>query len=580
MKKTAPLLLVWALILLFVAPIDSIAQIIPSVTVAEPADADKLNPLTNLSATGSYVSEYLYSSLLGADKSSGEFVPVLAEALPEVSPDQKTYTYTLHPLARFNSGKKITSEDVAFSLKLIKNPKVEVGHKRGHYESIVDLVPLDDRSFQIVLSEPSPQALRITGGFPIFSREFMDEEDLLEEISLRALRKEGNLSADQLTDLETVARRLNAFGSSFQSYHSEAISGPYLLQSWKRNEEIVLEANKKWWGRKLDVPPNAFFKQNPELITFQILSEESQIRSAVFNRSVDLFTSVPPSLYFELSDIPSLHNQFEFHALPGASYEYIGMNLRGSARGRKPLFEDAEVRKAFAHLLNVDLLQQEVNFGLGERLAAECPNPLPGFKNEDLALIPHDPDKARAMLAAAGWADTDDNGLLDKVLKGEETQFVAEIIYNSNSPQRRAIAEAMQQEAMKAGILISVEGLPWQEYLSRLKSGDFDLYVGAWVSDPNEDSYQQIWHSKNWGSGSNFVGFGNADTDQLVEAYDHTVDQEQRKVLSRAMQQAIYDDQPYIFLWARQQSLIVRKNIQQANAYALRPGFWIAEWEP
>lgn len=580
MKKIAAPCIFWALVLASFFTNQSVAQVLTTVTVAEPADADKLNPLTNLSATGSYVSEYLYFSLLGAEKATGEFVPLLAESLPKVSEDMRTYTYRIHPQARFNSGKKISAEDVAFSMKLIKNPKVDIGHKRGHYDPILDIVPVDGLTFKIVLDQPSPQALRITGGFPIFSEEFLDEDKQLREISFQALQNPKALTGDQMTVLESVARKVNAFGSSFQSFHAEAVSGPYLLLEWKRNKSIVLEANKKWWGKKLGTPPNCFFKQNAAQISFQIMSDESQIRSAIFNRSVDLITSVPPSLFFELSDIPSLHNQFEFHALPGPSYEYIGMNNRGGQRGRKPLFEDGEVRRAMSHLVNVDLLQQEVNFGLGERISAECPNNLPGFKNEELQPIPFDPREAKVILEKAGWKDTDENGLLDKDLGGKNVQFVAEIIYNANAPHRRAIAEELQKAAMQAGILVSVVELPWEEYLARLKKGDFDLYVGAWVSDPNEDSFQQIWHSKNWGAGSNFVGFGNENSDRLIDAYDASLDPNERKVLSRAIQQIMYDEQPYVFLWARQHSLILKKSLQEAHAYNLRPGFWIAEWEP
>lgn len=578
-RKTAPLWL-WALVLALSINNQSKSQLISSVTVAEPAGADKLNPLTNLSATGSYVSEYLYFSLLGADKASGEFVPLLAEALPKASADLQAYTYTLHPQARFNSGKKITAEDVVFSLKLIKNPKVEIGHKRGHYQDVVDIVSIDSRQFKVLLSQPSPHALRITGGFPIFARDFLDPDHTLEPISLRALANPDALTTDQLTVLEAVARKVNAFGSSFQSFHAEAVSGPYLLGEWKRNERIVLQANKKWWGKKLDSPPNSFFKQNAEQITFKIMNDEAQIRSAIFNRSVDLFASVPPSLYYELSDIPSLHAKFDFHALPGPSYEYIGMNNRGGDRGRKPLFHDAAVRRAFSKIVNVDLLQQQVNFGLGERISAECPTKLPGFKNEDLPPLPFDLEEARQEFEAAGWKDSDGNGLVDKQIGGEEVQFVAEIIYNANAPHRRAIATHVQEMALKSGILVTVVELPWKEYLSRLQSGDFDLYVGAWVSDPNEDSFQQIWHSSNWGKGSNFVGFGNSNSDHLIEAYDSSIDPNERKVLCRAIQQLMYDEQPYVFLWARQHSIIMRKNLQEAQAYNLRPGFWIAEWEP
>ena len=58
------------------------AQSIPLVTVGEASDADQLNPFTNFSATGSYINEYLFASLIRTDKATVEYVPFLAEALP------------------------------------------------------------------------------------------------------------------------------------------------------------------------------------------------------------------------------------------------------------------------------------------------------------------------------------------------------------------------------------------------------------------------------------------------------------------------------------------------------------------
>ncbi|MEM7040760.1 MAG: ABC transporter substrate-binding protein, partial [Bacteroidota bacterium] len=352
-----------------------------------------------------------------------------------------------------------------------------------------------------------------------------------------------------------------------------------LLTNWTRNAEIVLEANKKFWGKKLGSAPNAFFKQNVGTIRFVIFPDDGKIRSAIFKGNLDMVVSVPPKLYFELSEIPKISENYTFHAPPEPSYEYVAMNMKGSARGRAPVFEDAAVRKATAHLAHVELLLEQVRFGLGERIAAEFPADRDDFRNTGLDLIRFDPAKARTMLETAGWADSDENGLLDKNINGEVVQFVVECIYNENRPQRKMIAEELQKAGMKAGVLISVVDLPWQDYVSRLKGGDFDLAIGAWVSDPNEDSYAQIWHSAEWGAGSNFVGFGNPDTDALVEAYDQAMQTDARRAISKELQQHMYDEQPYIFLWRNTHCIVVHKRFQNAKIYNQRPGFWIGEWE-
>jgi len=521
--------------------------------------------------------EYLYFSLLGTDKSTGEFVPLIAGELPQVSEDLTVYTYTIHEQARFNSGKRIKASDVLFSLKLRLNPFTDNEHDRSQYTDIASAEAIDEATLRISLKQPSPQGLRITSDFPIMARDLIDPENVLGSISVAAFQQKEGLAPEYSDAARNVARRINAFAHSFTTYNPEAVSGPYLLSNWERGKKIVMEANKKFWGRKLASPPNAFFQQNANQIVF-LTTADSETRSGLFNKRVDLVTSIHASLFFELSEIPSLADHYDFQSVPGPAYEYIGMNMQGSARQRPPLLESSSVRKAIAHLVNVDLLQARVNYGMGERLAADYPTHKPEYRNQDLGMISFDMEKARQLLADDGWADTDGNGLLDKEINGEQVQFVAELIYNDNAPQRKRIAEHLQENAKQLGILVTIQALELDAYLKRLELGEFDLYVGAWVSDPNEDTYRQIWHSENWGGGANFVGFGTDETDALIEHYDQLMDPGARLALSKAIQTKIYDAQPYVFLWVRTHNIVVRKNLK-THLYQSRPGFWIAEWE-
>ncbi|MEM6269008.1 MAG: ABC transporter substrate-binding protein [Bacteroidota bacterium] len=558
-------------------PVLAVGQGMERLVIGESSDVDKLNPLTNFSATGSYLNEYLFYSLLRVEKSSGKFVPLLAYELPKVSADGLAYTYKIDASARFNSGKKLTAEDVVFSLKLVKNPYVNNSQKRSHYAVIQAAEARSDYEVQIRLKQASAQGLRVTGDFAVLSRNYFDPENQMAEIAFADLADPSQIAAEKLAVLKLIAERVNGFGISGESFNNDATCSPYLLSAWRRGKNIELTSNKKFWGRKAGAD-HMFFQQNPAAIEFRILRDEARVRSSIFQGSVDVYTSVQPNLYFELSDIPKLRDMYVFHSPPQYSYEYIGMNIRGEERGRSPVLADLEVRRALARLVQVDLLLDKVRFGLGTRIAAEYPAYRPEFRNRDLALIPYAPEEAKSILSAAGWKDSDGNGFLDKTLSGARVECVMEIIYNENKPSRKLIAEHLAAQARQAGILISVTELPWKDYLERLKKGDFDLVVGAWVSDPNEDSYAQIWHRKNFGSGSNFIGFGDEQSDALIEAYDNTTDPDNRKSISYQIQKKIYEAQPYIFLWANENCMIVKKEFAQAPIYNFRPGFWLGEW--
>ena len=383
-------------------PVNVQAQAIPKITVGETSDADKLNPLTNFSATGSYINEYLFSSLLRTDKATGNFVPVIAAGLPTVTEGgaegPMVYTYRIHGQAKFNGGEKLNAHDVAFSLKMVMNPFVDNSQKRVHYEDIQSMKVLDDQTIEIRVAGRNPQGMRVTSDFAILSEEHFDPDEALRGLSITALRTPKSLPMEQSKALKAVAQRINIYGSTFASWESDATCGPYVLSNWQKGKSIVLMANKKFWGKKLDTPPNAFFKQNVGEIHFQIIKNEAEIRTAAFGGGLDLVTTLSPALYFELSDIPAIHKKYAFHSPPGPSYEYVGLNCKGRAKGRNGILDDPAVRRAVAHLVHVDLLMEEVRFGLGTRIASDFPSHHQDYRNEDLKLIDFDPKKAGEIL--------------------------------------------------------------------------------------------------------------------------------------------------------------------------------------
>ena len=548
------------------------------VTVRENDDADRLNPFTNFSAVGGYVDEYLYFSLLRADMESPEYLPLIAASAPSVSEDQLSFMYTIDPAAKFNNGKKITSADVIFSMKVLKNPFLGNQDKLISYKNVKNVEARGDDKVMIQLHKASPQAFRVTGEFAIIPRAFFDPGNTLASLDFETLNKPQTLDEGQKDILRSVADKVNIFGSSLEEMDNGALSGPYEVSEWKKGEHITLVANKKFWGRKLKRTKNRYFKQNIETIEFLIRTDESKARQMIFEKEVDIDPSLSAPLFFELSEIPKIGNDYRFLTPEGSSYEYVGLNMVGEQYGRPPFLADVNVRRAMAHLVNIDYLLETAQYGFGDRIASDCQSPYDEFRNHDLELIQYNPEKAKQMLADAGWKDTDGDGICDKNINGATVNMELELVYGDNREIRKMIAKSMKETFEKAGVKIKLSPMGFKESLNTVKAGNFDMMLGAWVSDPNEDSYGQIWHSKNKGGGSNWTGFGDESTDILIELYDAEPDQEKRKRLAHHIQEKIYTAQPYIFLWEPTERIIVSKKFKNAKAFKVRPGFWIPEW--
>ena len=542
---------------------------------------DKLNPYTNLSATGSMMMEYLYFSLLRTDKESFEYVPILANDLPNMSGDELTFTYMLDENAKWNSKDDVTAQDVVFSMKMIKNPHVKNDDKRIHYSNIANVVAESDRKVVFTLKKASPQSLRVTGEFAVLPVSFFDPDGKISSITFEKLENPSMLTEEEDNALQEVAARINAFGTSMDNYSDDVACGPYTLTEWVKGKSIVLTANKKFWGKKYkDYKKTRFFKQNIETINFRIIPDDQVARGMVFKGQLDLVLSMPPDLFFELSELPDIVSKYEFMTPEGPSWDYIGLNMRGSEVGRNPALEDVEVRRALAFLVNKDYLLKQKLYGYGKLISSDCPSPNPDFRNPSLKPIVYNALKAGEILDKAGWKDSDGDGVREKLVNGEKVELNFELVLNENSTIRKVIAESFINTAKPFGIKIRTTQLPFAEYLKKLKAKEFDLMLGAWVSDPNEDSYSQIWHSRNWNKGSNWVGFGNPATDKLIELYDTETNADNRKTISHSLQQQIFDTHPYIFLWSNTEKLIISKRFSRTKTYTVRPGFWLGEWEP
>src|SRR5699024_4673514 len=140
----------------------------------------------------------------------------------------------------------------------------------------------------------------------------------------------------------------------------------------------------------------------------------------------------------------------------------------------------------------------------------------------------YDRVKAKEMLKADGWEDTDGDGILDKMIDGKRVPFTIKFSVNSGNETRKAIALLFQEECRHVGIKVSVAQQDWSIYLQNMKQHKFEMMYGAWVSSPLPSDPKQIFSTKSYNGGSNFVGFGNIRTDKLIDSIRTTIDDDKR----------------------------------------------------
>jgi peptide/nickel transport system substrate-binding protein len=247
------------------------------------------------------------------------------------------------------------------------------------------------------------------------------------------------------------------------------------------------------------------------------------------------------------------------------------MNTKPDGIERKKFFIDKEVRRAIAYTIPVDELIETIILGKANRQAAQISH-LKKTYNDTLKLIPLDIEKAKQLLEKNGWIDTDGDNIRDKIVDGEKLQFSFKLSYMS-SPTSKVIAHLIKESMYKAGIEAVPTPMDFTLFYNNAQEHNFDAMMGGWGGSASYSNPMQLWHTSSWFTkGSNFCGFGDAESDALIEEANTSLDFEKHKQALWKLQAKIYDEQPYVFLYSTKNKIAIHNRFDNRNMYTERPG--------
>jgi len=522
------------------------------------AEPDALNPILTSDVTADQINVYIFESLNTVDPVTYELKPLLA-SLPEISSDNLSYTYRLERNAKFSDGKPLTGEDVIFTMKAMKNPFVHDEALRKYYEDLesVELVNGDSYTVKFKMTKPFWRAIYSIGDFFILPKHKFDPSGLTENYTWSDL--------DANTSNAFVKRFADVFNNlEFSDDPSVLVgSGPYKLDNWDVGFSITLSRNENYWN-KANVP--AYLNK----IQFKVIQDNSAALVAAKNKEIDLMYVVFPSDFYK-----NLENSERFDLVKATPSEpvftYIGWNYKN------PLFADRNVRWALSYLINRDAIIDKVSYGN----AVKIQSPVfykHKFYNTDLPEIRFDPERAKQLLADAGWKDSDNDGILDKQSDGKKIDFRFTFM-NNNNPARRQALLIMIDEFKKAGIQADIQDFEWSIYLDKTRKHEFDATLTAWALSIIPFDPYQIFHSSQADEmGSNYVSYSDPESDRLIEEYRTEFDESKRIEIIKKWQQVIYDDQVYTFLWSSKARYIYNSRFRNCMFYDKRNSYNLNEW--
>jgi len=498
-----------------------------------PTDAQKLTPLVATDAYSRRVFWYTLEWLVNFDLDAPFlYTPGLAKAW-EVSDDGMELTYHINEKARWWDGTPVTAQDVVFTWDSAANEQMDTAHLRSYIkENVASWEAVDDHTVRFIMNLPYFDAVGVCGNLlPIIPKHVYGNFD----------------AATWKDDIPDLLRG----------------SGPFILEEWKKNEQIVLVRNENYWGPKPAV----------ERYTIRIIVNDLPALQEFRAENVDVFAPTGEQ-WLANKDAEWVRQRgvtTRQYYTPRGGYLYIGYNLR------RPHFADKRTRQALTMLIDRQAFIDSVYDGQGRVITGPF-FILSDQYDQTIEPWPFDPDRARSLLREVGWEDTNGDGIIDKDLDGDGRRDPFEITYlvPSGGSTGEKIQRFVQEAFLLGGIKVNLDQLEWSVFLERVDTRQYDMVTMSWTGNPEGDP-TQIWHSSSEPNrGSNHVGFINEEADRLIEAGRRELDREKRMEMWHQFHRLLHEEQPYTFITARPARYFAHERFQNVLPRDYRP--YYPEW--
>ncbi|APV49922.1 hypothetical protein BWI17_09630 [Betaproteobacteria bacterium GR16-43] len=399
-------------------------------------DPQTVDPHAANLLAASRLTSQVYDTLVWRD---ANWKPTPWLAVSWSQPLSTTWRFKLREGVKFHDGTPFTADDVVFSVDRALSPTSQM---RTAIQGVESARKVDELTVDLVMKEPNPALLQHLTQFRIMSRAW-------------AVKNKAERPQDYKNKEDTYAAR-NANGT-----------GPYKLKEFSPDVRVVLEQNKEWWGHKARV-----FEGNiDEVVMLPVTSAATRI-AALISGEVDLVIDPPTQ------DVARLKSNAQLKVIEGAEMrvQYLAFDvhrnelLYGSEKKKNP-FKDLRVRQAVAHAVDAEAIQRVVMRGLSKPTGSIITDLVVGYDPGADKRLPHDKERAKQLLAEAGYPQG-----FDVTLDCGNNQPAADIC--------QAIAAMLSQ----VGIRVKPNIIIQANFFPKLEKWDSSFYLLSWGGGVTSDA--------------------------------------------------------------------------------------------
>ncbi len=435
-------------------------------------------------------------SLINIHPDTGRIIPELATAWAFGS-DKKTMYFKLNKKARWSDGVPVTAWDFAYTLKFMRSSHIMAPWYNNYYTKEIDkVIVYDDYTLAVKSTKAQPDLYLKLGIAPCPEHYF------------------GKIDKDFV-----------------QKYNWKIVpnTGAYQMTNFEKGRYIVFKRKKQWWGRNLRYFKNRF---NVDRVVFKVIRDYNMLWEYFKKGKIDVFSLTMPKYWYNRSNTGVFNKGYVkkiwfFNDTPRSA---TGMWLNLD----RPIFRDKRVRYAFAHAMNIKKVIDDVLRGDYYRLNQAYVG-YGDYTDSSIRPRKFDIDKVESLMKAAGWKRGDDG-----IWRKNGKRFSVEVTYGFEGYTPRLVV--LKEEAKKAGIELRLQKLDSTAAFKKFLEKKFDVAWMGWSTNIRP-SYWQCWHSDNAHKvqTNNITNTDNPELDKLIDRYRASLDENQRKVLSRKIQDKIHE---------------------------------------
>jgi len=452
-----------------------------SLVVAQTADAATMDPQKQGKMPDMNILINIFDTLVTRD-ADNKLAPGLATEWKSL--DDTTWQFKLRQGVKFHNGEPFNAEAVKFSIDRLNNaatksPVVEL-------KTVKEVVVVDEYTVNVVTNAPDPiipNKMVLFGGAMVPPKYIQEKGD------------------------DNFAK--NPVGT-----------GPFKFVSWKKDHEVVMEANAEYWQGAPKI----------NKLTFRTIPNFSDMIAAVKTGEIDVAANLTADVANQLKG----QSEIEVVSAPWIRTFYFVIDTTKDT----PLAKK-EVRQALNYALDVNTVIDTVLGGHAKRVSTLVPSQNFGY---DPAIKPyeHNPEKAKQLLAQAGYPD------------GFTTQMDAG---NLDADIVQAFAAQLEKVGVKVQVTLMEAATLTANVTAKKNAPLYFLGNTGWTMDAmsNFQSYLK--------SDRRYNAWKNAEADKLVDIEEQTIDSAKRQDALSSLQKLLIEESPYLYLYQADSIYGMNKNV-------------------